>query len=562
MILQDILQELGSRILPGSSRPAPGKTVLQIEFYRYTPAHYTTHVYLIDQCEIASLSFPPREEELVLFIACANGLQPDYRFPAGYAPIYVHAGITQLVHSCFMPYHREETRRQIAGIFRMAERAHLTVSDLLRAACQPLSIGVCLFRSDGELVTQDCADTIFQAYMPDTGRKTSFFDMMIPHIRDAIRSGSKLCFKDELCFELGTFRIGNNAEYLLVVFYDRKNIFDFPYFLQQVSDYAVDQNALAYTSLDHPPADILLRRILDGSMKDYPAIADILYGADHRMKSFRVLQIRPIDPNVPWQQWVSALQITLRNAFYQFHISHDGTTVTALLIAQYSVPRDHTETKNSVEPLRCYTPGWDRDLLKKMLRQAGANCMLSAVTSSLDMIPLIHEQTLVTLDIATHVEPPSSQGRFWEHTNFLPYLPIHYGLEHYREKNFSPKAMGLWIHPEVFRLLRNDVLTDKDHAQVLYAYLQNGMDVAEVSRILYMHRNTVYARLKAIEAFTGLNLKDRAYQNAFLPSLRLYYYCRDYLGIGNEHLLLINRNDSFTDIFMADSPLLSPDSVS
>ena len=39
-------------------------------------------------------------------------------------------------------------------------------------------------------------------------------------------------------------------------------------------------------------------------------------------------------------------------------------------------------------------------------------------------------------------------------------------------------------------------------------------------------------------------------------------YCRDYLGIGNEHLLLINRNDSFTDIFMADSPLLSPDSAS
>lgn len=555
MILQDILQELGNQILPGSSQPDPSKTILQIEFYRYTSAHYTTHAYLIDQCEITALTFPPRDELLVLFIACANGLRPDHQFPEGYCPIFVHADITDLVHSCFVPYRREEVRQQIHSIFRMGEKAQLPLRDLLCAACLPLSIGVCLFKGNGELIVQDCADPIFQAYLPDVRRKTSFFDVMVPQIQRAIRSGEKRCFQDELCFEIGRFSVKHWTELILVVFYDRKNHFDFPFFLQKVGDYAARQSCLACGALDDPPPEFLLRQILNGTMKDYPAIADILYGADHSMKGFRILQIRPIDPNVPWQPWVSALQITLRNAFHQAHLTHDGQVVTALLVAQYAAPKDHTETKNSSAPQRLYKPGWDRETMKEVLIHAHAYCMLSAVTSSLDMIPLLHTQTQLTLDIAIHVEPPASQSRFWEHTDFLPYLPLHYGLKNYREQDISAKAMGLWMHPEVFRLLRNDILTDKDHAQVLYTYLRNGMDVAEVSRVLFMHRNTVYARLKAIETFTGLSLKDPVFQNGFLPSLRFYYYCRDYLRISNEQLLLINRADSFTDSFMADSPL-------
>lgn len=558
MILQDIFQELGSRILPGSTRPDPGKTILQIEFYRYTPAHYTTHAYIIDQCEIGALSFPPREDTLVLFIACANGLQPDHRFPEGYCPVYVRADITELVHDCFIPYYREEVRQQIRSIFRMGEKARLPLKDLLCAACLPLSMGVCLFKGSGELIVQDCADAIFQAYLPDVGQKTRFFDVMVPQIQQAIHSGEKRIYQDELCFEIGRFSVKQWTELTLVVFYDRKNHFDFPFFLQKVSDYAVRQSSLAYGALDDPPVEILLRQILDGTLKDYPAIADILYGADHMMKGFRILQIRPRDTNVPWQSWVSSLQVILRNAFHQFHMTHDGQVVTALLVAQYASPRDHTETKNSSVPLRCYKPGWNRETLKQMLRQANAYCMLSAVTSSLDMIPLLHTQTQLTLDIAVHIEPPASQHFFWEHTDFLPYLPLYHGLKDYMEQGITPKAIGLWLHPEVFRLLRNDILTDKDHAQVLYTYLRNGTDVAEVSRVLYMHRNTVYARLKAIESFTGLSLKDPIFQNCFLPSLRLYYYCRDYLRISNEHLLLINRADSFTDSFMADSPLADP----
>lgn len=560
MILQEIYRELGQDILPCSSLPDPNKVILQMEFYRYASTHHSTHAYIVDSGELSTLRFPLREDPLILLVACPNGHLPIFSFPENYCPVFIHASVKPMTQQCFKPFHRESARQQIDSVFRMGEKAHLSVKDLLSSACMPLSIGVCLFKDSGELVLQDCADTFFQAYLPNGGRKDRFLDVMIGHVRTALSGGSSPCHIGELCYEFTTFSMRHGAGLVLAVFYDSRTVFDFTHFARLTMDYVARQSTLSYTALDQPGPGTSLRQILDGTLRDYPAIADILYGAEQEMKGYRILQIQPARSDLPWGQWASVIRTLLRNAFEWVHVSEDGTLITALLIAKYPMPRDHTETKNASEPLTFYKPGWDQGLLSRMLQESQAESMLSAATSALDMIPLIHEHTKTTLDIASKLEAGSNAPRFWLHTDYLPYLPLHYGIRQFQDNRISPKALGLWLHPETFRMLRNDVFEGKDLSRVLYSYLLSGMDVGEVAQRLYMHRNTVYARLKSIEAFTGHSLKESIYLNCFLPSLRLYYYCRQYLNIGDDNLLLLNTPDSFTDNVRPFTPASSSDS--
>ena len=66
--------------------------------------------------------------------------------------------------------------------------------------------------------------------------------------------------------------------------------------------------------------------------------------------------------------------------------------------------------------------------------------------------------------------------------------------------------------------------------EVLYRYYIYG-DVNRTAQSLFVHRNTVYNKLKAIQKLLNVDVDDAAVRGSYLTSLRLYYYCEKCLGL-------------------------------
>ena len=52
-----------------------------------------------------------------------------------------------------------------------------------------------------------------------------------------------------------------------------------------------------------------------------------------------------------------------------------------------------------------------------------------------------------------------------------------------------------------------EIFNDKEMVNTAEEFLENGMNVSETSRKLYLHRNTLMYRLDKIEKATGLNIR-------------------------------------------------------
>lgn len=547
MNIRELLRELKPYILEGSGEPDPEKNVVRLEFYRYAEGVKPAHIYLAEATELDALSFPRREEPSVLLVSCADGVVPDFSFPRGYVPVYLHRSTGYVVKSIHDSIQLGSVRLQIQGVFDLGRKAHMAITSLLSAACRSLNIGVCVLYKEDRLLMADCSTALCSAYCLNPESQESFFEVLGPSISQALEHRGDRFYKGGFCYEVRRTTLNHKMKMTLVAFYDENAAFDMNLFARLTFDLANRQSQILDGSLEEADRVSTLSRILDGTMRDYPAIADILYGADQAQKGYRLMQIRPADINVAWRQWAASIRTVLNSAFRRVHILEDGEAMTAIPIAKYGKFPHAMDTKNSQVPIRYYSGGWDFERLREQLLLEGADCIISQVTSSMDAIVNLHTQTKLTLDIARKLERDGAPGHVWNHTDFMPYLPIHYGLQFYRGQNPSAKAVGLWLHPDVFRLIRCDVWEKKELTRVLYAYLLSGADVNAVSQKLFMHRNTVYSRLKEIEAFMGRSLKDGIFFSSFLPALRLYYYCRDYLNIPQEELLLLGQRDGFTD---------------
>ena len=555
MFIREILQELQPDILPGSAALRPEQLVVSVEFFRYLTQWSESYVYLADASELETLDFSGKSDlAAVLFVACRDGAVPAFRVPGSIRAVYVKKSMEDLSRAVINAVRKDRSCQDIRTVFEMGQKAGLEFTDLIHSACQALSIGVCLYDPEtDEVLAEDCSDSLCSALSLTLQENNSFFDVMGPILRRMFRTDAARAYEDGVCFEACNARLNSKYDHRGVrfaVFYNANMTFAFPLFVKLALDY-FSRNGGSLTQASETDT---LGRILDGTLRDYQAAADFLFGADQEQKGFRLLQICPTDKAAVWRQWASAIRALLRSAFRQVHIYEDGEVITAIPVAKYDLFLHFGDTKNSAEPLWCYQEGWDGAKLRAQLRLGGADCLLSPVTSSLDSIENLNFQTRLTLDIARKVERDGAPAHFWNHADIVPFLPLYYGLKLYRGQYPAPKSVGLWIHPEIFRLLRHDFAERKDLAPVLYTYLLSGMDVNAVSQKLYMHRNTVYSRLKSIETFTGRPLKDPIYYNSFLPSLRLYLFCRYYLNMDANELLLVERKDNFTDNVPAPVP--------
>ncbi len=66
------------------------------------------------------------------------------------------------------------------------------------------------------------------------------------------------------------------------------------------------------------------------------------------------------------------------------------------------------------------------------------------------------------------------------------------------------------------------VFEDADMMSTIDSFLENGMNVSQAARTLYMHRNTLIYRLNSVKRLTGLDLRKFEMATTFMLLHYLY----------------------------------------
>ncbi|MBF4694446.1 PucR family transcriptional regulator [Fusibacter ferrireducens] len=85
------------------------------------------------------------------------------------------------------------------------------------------------------------------------------------------------------------------------------------------------------------------------------------------------------------------------------------------------------------------------------------------------------------------------------------------------------------VSPDIIQLHRYDLDHNTDLLTTLFQYLLNGCNITVTSKILYMHRNTVFNKLKKIKNIISDPLDDGQIQFKLLMSCFVVTYYKEYL---------------------------------
>lgn len=87
-----------------------------------------------------------------------------------------------------------------------------------------------------------------------------------------------------------------------------------------------------------------------------------------------------------------------------------------------------------------------------------------------------------------------------------------------------------FCHPGITKLIKYDKENATDYYQTLYEYLIGSANIVQVAQKLFIHRNTLYHRIKRIAEITGVDLDNGEY---YLELLLSYKIMELYKGIPN-----------------------------
>ena len=97
--------------------------------------------------------------------------------------------------------------------------------------------------------------------------------------------------------------------------------------------------------------------------------------------------------------------------------------------------------------------------------------------------------------------------------------------------------------PELIGVYRHDKKEKDDLLDVLYHYCLNNCNISQTARAVYMHRNTVAAKVEKLKALVHADLTNGNIQQRMVFSYRVLRYAEVFSGRKPEELLLENSVD-------------------
>jgi sugar diacid utilization regulator len=228
----------------------------------------------------------------------------------------------------------------------------------------------------------------------------------------------------------------------------------------------------------------------------------------------RIIVIRSEKNGAVMDAMISELHII----FPQSHISAEESEVIVLL---------H-------HPKRLFNLGIESDLrLKAFLEKYDAYLGHSGATRDYCMLPTLYEiaKQVLTLGRQLGLEP---KERIFTTERYSVFCMIELCAQRFCSIHGTNNIVFL-SHPAIIHLTRHDHHHNNNLRDVLYVYLMNDCSISKTAAITFMHRNTIFNKLKKIEEIIKINFEDGSIRQQLLYSCQLIFY---YERVMNQRLNL------------------------
>ncbi len=476
--------------------------------------------YLLSEAELPSLAVCGALPPAAYFVACAGDTAPDIppEIPDDATVVFVRSTLPALYSRLNRALDVLRIRGRIDDIVLIAENANYNPEQLVETLAQLLGLGVFILNS---------------AYQRISGVANGFGDD--PCVSELLQTGglSAECVRairagstDTPC-ALFEAESGKWSRFNVLLLWHAGARLDPQYLCERLSDFVI-----AYRRRNLPPdippflIDRRLNRILEGKTTDEAEIRSF-FGVGGAPVWFAVLTLGS-DPGVRWSAEAYQRQAQLLySAFRNISVTVVDARVCAVVQLPIRLPQDAVFSRSFFAE-RGYNEGWDTQRMERELRQLGVYLCCSSIFQTLRFFPAEYSLISDALDIAIKLE--SCRGRrIVDFHDYSPYVAIKYAVERYLQTH-GERSIRAVLYPEMVTLLLHDIHNGTDYVEVLYRYYIYG-DVNRTAQSLFVHRNTVYNKLKAIQKLLNVDVDDAAVRGSYLTSLRLYYYCEKCLGL-------------------------------
>lgn len=144
------------------------------------------------------------------------------------------------------------------------------------------------------------------------------------------------------------------------------------------------------------------------------------------------------------------------------------------------------------------------------------------------MYPTLYHTSFSSLELGTKITSLRISNNIYQYEEYSTFYIIDLCVKEFIRIHGHSDIIYL-VSPCIIELYRYDLKHNADLLTTLFHYLLNGCNVAITSKAIYMHRNTVFNRLKKINSIITPPLDNGRTQFKLLMSCFIVTYYREYL---------------------------------
>ena len=513
-----------------SVRPGAGgrDTLHSIDFFANAETLRAGAIYLLTEAELPALSARAPLPAAVFFVACAADAPPLPlpALPENCTVVFVRSELLPLYTLLNGVLSGLRSRRRINDVFRMGENMQYSPEQMVHAASEMLGVGIYLLDASFHLI---CGNTAGAPEGIALAEELERGGALSPESVRRIRGGK--AGDTVLLYDAGSAPF---SKFHILMLWNEVRRYEAPYLCERLADFVVRCHSRSAPP-EIPPflIDRRLNRVLEGKITDDQEICGVFDIRSDGDAWFAVLVLRS-GPQMRWNSETYQRNVQLlRSAFRDTLITVVRDHVCAVVRLPLESPRSASYSRSLFDEY-AYAEGWNAARLEQELKRFGVYLCRSTVFHYVHMAAVKFSLAVDALDIAIKLD--GCRGRhIVDYHDYNYYVSLKFALERFLQQ-FEPRNLKALLHPELATLLIHDSKTGSDLASVLYTYYIYS-DVQRTAQALFVHRNTIYNKLKTIQKILGADLDDPVNRNHYFTSLMIYFYCEKCLGLDMQKLL-------------------------
>ena len=275
----------------------------------------------------------------------------------------------------------------------------------------------------------------------------------------------------------------------------------------------------------------LVGRMLDGTIREESMIREFFGSPENASYTIIVVSGKNMKPQL------HCIEEKMKECFHEVPVTwYHGDLVGLLLVP--------TEENKELIPEADYRRWMYRSekaekSFEKLLEEKDITGAIATPSRTFANISYVYKSLMQVLPIARNID---KNRRLYYTGSYNIYRIIDYGFKYFQQNEIA-ENYGILMHPDIANIIKHDVNEDDNLSDILMNYLVLGGDIQRISEALFMHRNTVYKKLKKIESMLKIEITDPNFILYASVSLLIHQYGRDVLQLDHKKTFNPRKRD-------------------